>query len=39
LAARLASLNSDSEYFQYEGKGHDPNLGDELLGRILAFLQ
>jgi dipeptidyl aminopeptidase/acylaminoacyl peptidase len=39
LAAQLESLNADHEYFQYEGKGHDPNLGDELLGRILAFLQ
>lgn len=39
LAAQLASLNAPHEYFRYEGKGHDPNLGDELLPRILAFLQ
>lgn len=39
LATRLENLNANYEYFQYEGKGHDPNLGDELLGRILAFLK
>ena len=39
LAAHLEDLNANYEYFQYEGKGHDPNLGDELLGRILAFLR
>jgi dipeptidyl aminopeptidase/acylaminoacyl peptidase len=38
LAARLKSLNSESEYYRYPDKGHDPNLGIELLGRILAFL-
>jgi dipeptidyl aminopeptidase/acylaminoacyl peptidase len=39
LAAELENLQANYEYFQYEGKGHDPNLGDELLGRILAFLK
>lgn len=39
LAAELARLNATHEYFEYDGKGHDPNLGDELLPRILAFLQ
>lgn len=39
LAAQLESLNMPSEYYQYPGKGHDPNLGDALLGRVVAFLQ
>jgi len=39
LAIELENLHANYEYFQYEGKGHDPNLGDELLGRILAFLK
>lgn len=39
LAMQLENVNTGSEYFQYEGKGHDPNLGDELIVRILAFLQ
>ena len=37
---RLAEiLSGNSEYYQYVGKGHEANLGDELLPRILAFLQ
>ena len=39
LAAELARLSAVHEYFKYDGKGHDPNLGDALLPRILAFLQ
>jgi predicted esterase len=38
LADRLQKLNRPVEYFQYIGKGHEPFLSDELLTRILAFL-
>lgn len=38
LAAQLEMIDQPVEYFQYPGVGHDPQLGGELLIRVLSFL-
>jgi dipeptidyl aminopeptidase/acylaminoacyl peptidase len=38
LAAQLEMINRPVEYFQYPGVGHDPQLGGQLLIRVLSFL-
>ena len=38
LAAQMELRNLSVEYFQYPGVGHEPELGGELLLRILSFL-